>query len=121
MNKTHYYGDLVRKLFLLSATLMIITLPFMSTYIEVPIYVSILAALFISIFAGITNPLQRWVAFLNLIVSFLGAFIFEMAAIGGYTTYSVTHRAFWVNQIEAVIFMFALYYTTKTVRGMLLK
>lgn len=121
MNKQHYYGDLVRKLFMLSAIFMIVALPFMTAYIEVPIYISILAALFISIFAGITNPLQRWVAFLNLIIAFLGAFIFELAAIDGYTTYSVTHRAFWVNQIEAIIFMFALYYTTKTVRGMLLK
>lgn len=120
-SQAHYYGDIVRKLFLSSAIFIIIVLPFMVNYIEVPVYVSILAALFISVFAGITNPLQKWVVIFDFGIAFLGAFIFELAAINGYTTYSLTHRTFWVNQIEAVIFIIALYYSTKTVRGMFLK
>lgn len=121
MNKSHYYGDTVRKLFLTSAVLMIITLPFMARFIEVPLYISILAALAISVFAGITNPLQRWVAVLNFLIALAGAFIFENAAINGYSTYSIIHQAFYINQILAILFIVTLYFTTKTLRGMLLK
>lgn len=119
--KKHYYGDLVRKLFLAAALLMIILLPFMTQYLEVPLYISILAAIALSVFAGITNPLQRWSVILDFLVALLGTVIFEYQAVQGYTTYSLTHRTFWGNQALAVLFIVALYFCTKTVRGMFLK
>ncbi|MGE5041469.1 MAG: hypothetical protein ACM3IJ_01040 [Candidatus Levyibacteriota bacterium] len=121
IRKEHYYGDTVRKLFLAGAVFMLIALPFMSTFLSVPIYVSILAAIAIGVFAGITNPLQVWVAILNFILAVLAVIMFEYAAVNGYQTYSLTHRTFWVNQILAINFLVALYYSTKTVRGMFLK
>lgn len=120
IKKEHYYGDTVRKLFMAGAILMLISLPFMSAFLSVPIYVSILASIAIGIFAGITNPLQVWVAVLNFTLSVIAVVMFEYAAVNGYQTYSLTHRTFWVNQILAVNFLVALYYSTKTVRGMFL-
>lgn len=121
MKRNHYYGDLVRKLFLTGAILMLLTLPFMSTYIEVPIYISILAAITIGVVAGITNPAQKWAGILNFGIALTASFIFEYQAIMGYTHYSYLHRTFLINQILAVIFLVALYFATKTVRGMVVK
>jgi hypothetical protein len=50
--KAHYYGDIVRKLFLAAAIFMIVLLPFMNQYLEAPIYISILAAVGVGVFAG---------------------------------------------------------------------
>lgn len=121
MQKKHYYGDTVRKLFLVGAVFMLASLPAMSSYLPVPLYVSILAAICIGVFAGITNPLQTWAAVLDLLISLTAVVIFEYQAVNGYQMYSFTHRTFWVNQILAIDFLIALYYSTKTVRGMLLK
>lgn len=119
--KPHYYGDLVRKLFLAAAVFMIIMLPFMNQFLEVPLYVSILIAIGISVFAGITNPVQAWAVIFNFIIALIGSIVAEYEAVQGYTNYSITHRTFWANQILAIIFIVALYYSTKTVRGMFLK
>lgn len=121
MKKNHYYGDTVRKFFMIGAVFMLVSLPFMSQYLSVPLYISILTAIAIGIFAGITNPLQTWAAILDLIISTAAVAIFEYHAVSGYTSYSLTHRTFWVNQVLAVNFLIALYFSTKTVRGMLLK
>lgn len=117
----HYYGDTVRKLFLLAAIFMLIMLPFMNRFLEVPLYLSILIAIGISIFAGITNPVQKWSVVFDFAIALFGSIIAEYQAVVGYTNYSVFHRTFWANQIVAIIFLIALYYSTKTVRGMFLK
>lgn len=119
--KQHYYGDVVRRFFIVGALLMLISLPFMNSYLQVPLQISILAAICIGVFAGITNPLQMWAAVLNFALSIISVVVFEYQAVNGYQMYSLTHRTFWVNQILAVNFLVALYYSTKTVRGMMLK
>lgn len=119
--KAHYYGDIVRKLFLAAAIFMIVLLPFMNQYLEAPIYISILAAVGVGVFAGITNPKQTWVAFLNFLIALMGSIIFEYQAVVGYSTYSIYHRTFWGNQLLALDFLIALYFCTKTVRGMIVK
>jgi hypothetical protein len=117
----HYYGDVVRKLFLAAGIFMLVMLAFMNTFLPVPLYGSIAIALGICIFAGLTNPVQKWVTGLNVIIALTGTAIAENQAVLGYNAYSLLHRTFWANQILAVIFLFALYFSTKTLRGMLLK
>lgn len=121
MKNNHYYGDIVRKLFLVGAVFMLLALPFMNAYIETPLYMSILAAIVIGVVAGITNPAQLWAVILNFIIALAGSFVFEYQAVMGYATYSYLHRTFWINQIIAIDFIIALYFATKTVRGMLVK
>lgn len=57
----------------------------------------------------------------NFLIALVGSAVFEYQAVMGYENYSVYHRTFWANQILAVIFIIALYYCTKTVRGMIIK
>lgn len=121
MNEMHYYGDVVRKLFLATGIAMFLMLAFMNPFLPIPLYLSIIIAMGICVFAGLTNPVQNWVAILNFIIAATGTGVAEYQAVLGYTTYDMLHRTFLVNQAVAILFMFALYFSTKTLRGMLLK
>src|SRR3989344_1598200 len=69
--------------------------------------------------AGLTNPLQKWVMALNTGISLIGLITFEYHAVTGYD--NLRDPLFWINQGLAFIFFFALYYSTKTVRGAILR
>ncbi len=116
----HYYGDIVRFLFLVAAIIMLVTLPFLNPKLPVPVISSISIILAIGIFAGFTNPLQKPTALLNTIVSTIALVIFEYFAVKTYMESSFGNLMFFVNQILALIFLFALYYSTKTLRAMLI-
>lgn len=117
----HYYGDLVRFLFMLAAIIMLVTLPFLIGKLPVPLYASILAILAIGVLAGITNPLQKWISILNGAISFAALFVFEYYAVNSLTTSGAGNLYFITNQLLALVFLFALYYSIKTIRAMYLK
>ncbi len=116
----HYYGDVVRFCFLLSAAVMLISLPFLNNRLPIPVFFSLLAILAIGIFAGVTNPLQKSTAAINLAVSAIALVAFEYYAVKSYLMYSITDLLFIINQLLALIFLFATYYSTKTLRAKLL-
>jgi hypothetical protein len=113
----HYYGDIVRRLFLASAAVMLITYPFLSDLIpETPIF-SIFAIVMIIMFAGLTNPRQVWVSVANMIISGAGLLIFGFYAVQFYAAYTAGSALFWVNQILVILFLLAFYFSVKTLRG----
>lgn len=114
----HYYGNLVRKLFIIAAVLMLIFLPVYNDKIPFPYSFSIFTIVFLGIVAGVTNPLQKWVIILNTAISAGGVAIFEYMAINKAVLLTVF---FWMNQLLALLFLVALYFSTKTFRGMVLK
>ena len=116
----HYYGDVVRKLFVLAALIMIVTLPFLEDLLPVPLFVSVIVILGIGIAAGLMNPRQMGIAVFELVVSVVALMVFEYYAVQAFVT-NIGELAFWTNQALAVIFFFALYYSSKTVRGMTLR
>ena len=120
-NMHHYYGYILRILYLTSAILMLLLLPFLTDYIPVSTYLALIIVLALGIVAGATNPAQKWVAILDTIIALGGVFIFGYYAIDSYITYSIVNLYFWANQIQAVLFLFALYFSVKTVRGFFLK
>lgn len=117
----HYYGDAVRFLFMLAAIIMLITLPFLSGKLPVSTYAAILIILIIGILAGITNPLQKWISVLNAAIAVGGSSAFEYYAVKSLISYQVTTLYFVTNQVLAIVFLFALYYSIKTLRAMFLK
>lgn len=116
----HYYGDVVRFLFILAAVIMSVALPFLNTNLPVPVIFSILAILCIGALAGFTNPVLKSTAIINSGVSTIGLIVFEYYAVRAYITVSFINLMFVVNQILALIFLFAFYYSIKTLRAMLL-
>ena len=117
----HYYGDLVRILFMTAAIVMAITLPFLTADLPFPFLLSIFAILIIGILAGITNPLQKWTSITDTIISVICIITFEYFAVNAYLEKSFANLFFLTNLTLAVIFIFALYYSTKTLRAMFLK
>lgn len=115
----HYYGDIIRILFFISAIIMLLTLPWLQTAIPVSIYISMLAIMVLLLIAGLTNPVQQYIAVINVVVSTSGLVIFEYFAATTYTTADTLF--FLVNQTLAVLFLFAFYYAVKTLRGEVLR
>ena len=118
--KAHYYGDIVRKLFIAGAVIMLLFLPFVLDRLPVSLFVSLLAIICFGLFAGLTNPKQIWVEVVNLIISIAAVVFFEFYAVNFYMLYDAWDLLFLAHQVLAILFFVALYYSTKTVRGMLL-
>lgn len=114
---THYYGDIVRRLFLAAGVIMLVATPFFAQFLPVPAVLSLLAVLAISVAAGLTNPLQRWAMLLDVAAALIGLVVFEYHAISRFA--EMPPLLFMVDQVLAVIFFFALYFSVKTVRGVI--
>ena len=119
----HYYGDLVRRLFLAGGVVILFTLPFLWTIIPILTLVGALAVVGLVFQAGITTPRQEWTAYANTIIAGLALVIFEYSAIFNYTRIDKSNAnevLFYMAQILAIIFFFAFYFAAKTMRAMLL-
>lgn len=115
--KPHYYGNTIRKLFLVSALIMVISLPFAQTSLNLPVSISIVAILILAAFAGIISPRLFATVEIDTVVAALGFLTFEYFGVKSYSE----HNAFFfvINQILAALFLFAAYFGVKNWRGML--
>ena len=86
----HYYGDTVRRLFILAALVMVATLPFFTRQIPEPLIISLLAILITGAAAGLTSPRHSWTAITNVILAAGGVLVFEYHAGSWYEQYEVT-------------------------------
>lgn len=116
--EVHYYGDLVRRLFLGGAVLMLVALPFVNPLLPFPIFTSILVIIILCLVAGLTNPLQTWVAIINEVTAIIAVLVFEYYAVLYYQN-SGFSLIFNINQILALNFLVAFYYATKNLRGII--
>lgn len=115
----HYYGDIVRKLFLGASITMICTGPFFTDLIGTSFIIPIVAVMIMAFLAGLQSPNKNWVTRVNTIVAAVGCGLFQYKAISYYiasTPYTISWLFFTVNQLLAVLFFIALYYSSKTMR-----
>jgi hypothetical protein len=113
----HYYGDIVRRLFLLAAVLMIVSIPLVEDSLPIPFALSLGAMIGLAIVSGFINPVHRFTGLINVVSSVAGFAVFEVAALYGFNKYQWMSFFFLVNQLLALIFFFAIYFSTKTLRG----
>ena len=115
----HYHGKAVRKMFLAGSLLMVTALPFFYELIPYPVYTTILATVVLIVSAGLTNPHRLLSVILDVFVSLVAVITFEYYSV--YIASAMPEEKFFflVNQILAVIFLFALYFAIKTLRGMI--
>lgn len=113
----HYYGDRVRTLFIIGALVMVAGLPFVAEDISLPLIVSITGILVVSVAAGITSPQFVWSSILNIFISLYAVVEFEWYAVHWYNNHSGVDFFFVINQVLAMIFLIALYFSVKTFRG----
>lgn len=115
----HYYGDHVRRLFLAGGAVMILSFPFFLALVQFSAWIAILFALAISIFAGIQNPRHPWTTYVNIGVSILAFCFLEYQSATFYTSdlYADGPLFFWILQLLALIFFFAIYFSMKSTRA----
>ena len=117
----HYYGNVVRAIFLITGVLMLVTFQFFSDLLPVPIYVPIAIMALLVVFGGLLNPAQKWVLMMNTLIPLAGFIVFEYQAAYSYMHLSATEPRgpafFWVNQIISLLFFVATYLSVKTARG----
>ncbi len=117
----HYHGDEVKVLFLVGA---LITIFAQSTGADLPLSTgaAVLAAALLVIAAGITNPNQIWIHWVNAFFAFVGTLLFGRYAITHFREGSnIIDPSFIYVEALALISLIALYFTTRTIRGILLR
>ena len=116
----HYYGHIVRYLFLAAAVLMVITLPLFYKYLNIPIIFSVFAIAVLGIAAGLTNPKQLSSAVVNFAISCLGFIIFGYVAVKAYENVTGDDKYIVTTVALAIIFLFSIYFSMKTLRAELI-
>lgn len=116
----HYYGDIVRYLFLAAGIIMLVTLPLFQSLIETPLMVSISGIAVLGIAAGLTNPQQIVSAVVNFVISIVGFITFAYSATTSFQGKIENDKFILTNIILAAIFIFAIYFSMKTMRSRLL-
>ncbi len=113
----HYYGDYVRLLFVVGAILAFVAtplwghlLPSLGTAWEIG------GAVLRILLAGLTNPHSNLVMLSNTLISALGVYFFESAAVTYFTWDEFP--LFLVREGMAIALLLALYFSVKPLRSM---
>ncbi len=116
VHPAHYYGDIVRKLFLIAGVMMIVGYPFFRDLIDVPTVFAVGLMVAIGLFAGIQTWRHPWTGVWNTAISVVAVCMFEYKAALFYLSvnYSLHPVYFWTNEALALIFFFAIYFSVKT-------
>jgi hypothetical protein len=116
----HYYGDYVRQIFVACAVLMAIALPLWGNLLpSFPVFIEVSAIVVLVALAGLTTPRSKIIMMINAVLAGVGALLLEYAAIINYS--DETFLIFTAREAVAVLLLFALYFSVKTVRAMSLK
>lgn len=115
---SHYYGDTVRLLFVVSAVLMLAA-QLVGTAFLTPA-ASLISAVVLVIAAGLTNPVQAWIHFVNAGISALGLVACGSIVLSRYQDGSLIGEGLIVL-ILTILFLIALYCSVKTLRGTLMR
>ena len=115
----HYHGDSLRGIFIIAAGLIFLSellggnLPF-STGAAVLFVITLVVA------AGITNPVQVWIHWVNLLISILGLMLFGATALSRFRDEAPFRESFIIGCL-AIAFLLALYLATRTVRAFMIR
>jgi hypothetical protein len=114
----HYYGDHVRQIFIVTGAAMLIMAPFLVSRAPALLPFEIGGAIVLVVLAALTNPKKVWVLMADTLAAGVGIIVFESLAIAAYT--SGNWLAFIALEVVTLSFLFALYFSLKTVRTMML-
>lgn len=112
----HYYGDHIRKMFLGVAVALLLSAPFLSGVLESLAPLHILLAPILIAFSALTTPRSQLIMMGNVAVAAFGAIIFELITVSVYRQDYVWSAIAY--EAIALIFVFSLYFSLKTLRTM---
>lgn len=111
----HYWGDASRQFMLAGAALLLLASPLYGENLRAEFPYEVTFALLAVGFAALTSPRERWVAFGDAVICAVGAAMYSIWGISGYS--AEDPLAFVLRMAVAVVFLFAFYYSMKTVRA----
>ncbi len=114
----HYYGDVVRWLFMTAAAVILLTHPFYANMLRIELPFTLAGAVILVALAALTNPHNKGVIAADVIAAGVGMVIYQGWALSQYD--SSTILEFALRQVVAVLFMASLYFSLKTLRAMVL-
>lgn len=114
----HYYGDSMRLTFIATAILYAVAMPLWGNLLPFGDMTGILLILILVFLAGITNPHSLILMLVNVTVSGIGVFLFQVTAISFYKIDSAI--VFFLREVVVLLLLFAFYYSVKTARSMIL-
>lgn len=112
----HYYGDHVRKLFIGAAIAMVALIPFMDSALVLTVPIEVVSALVLVALAALTSPKKEPIMLLNSLAAAIGLAANEIIALIALT--SGFTFVFIAREVLAFVFVFALYFSLKTLRAM---
>ncbi|OGN28687.1 MAG: hypothetical protein A3A33_01930 [Candidatus Yanofskybacteria bacterium RIFCSPLOWO2_01_FULL_49_25] len=113
--KRFYYGDTIRQLFIATAIVMLLTLPFFSHIL--PAQLTIAGIFIVGLGAGLTNPSRWWTIAFDAAIATCSLGVFEYYAVAEYQTANPSLLFVIINQGTALLFFLALYFSVKTLRN----
>ena len=117
----HYHGDTVRSLFVVAAVVLLVA-ETTGASLPLPTFQIVALAVLLVVAAGITNPAQAWIHFVNALLAIYGALVFGLFAIEAYrAAQEIFSQTYLFAELLAILFLVSVYFTTKTVRGILLR
>jgi len=116
----HYFGDIVRGIFVFAGLVMLAMLPFSNSFVPFPLPVTIGGIVVLGLLAGFMSPWRALITLANTIISLTGTIIFEYQAVTILNSGEPAYL-FFASQILAITFFVALYYSTKTLRWILME
>lgn len=115
----HYYGDTVRMLFVVAAVLILIAQVMGGAFLTVA--AALVSVVILAVAAGLTNPVQTWVHWMNSAISAVGLFMSGGVFLTHFQTQSAATVPAIIALLLTLIFVFALYTSTRTLRGVLMR
>jgi len=116
----HYYGDIVRILFVVAAVILF-AMQFTGIRLPFSAFGSIMMILFLVIAAGLTNPVQIWIHWINIFISGFCLLLFGGLALSRFQTQAALFPDGVLIGFLAIMFLIALYCSTKTLRGIMMR
>lgn len=115
----HYYGDTVRMMFVIAAVLIILSEFMGSPFLE-PVAALVIAVILV-VAAGLTNPLQVSIQWVNTGLAIAGVLLFSAIALIRYQETGAASGESLVLFLLVLDFIIALYFAVKTLRGVLMR
>ncbi|MEK7509728.1 MAG: hypothetical protein AAB605_03370 [Patescibacteria group bacterium] len=112
----HYYGNYVRQIFMVAGVAMLVGAPFLINRVPDLVPFQIGGAIALVVLAALTSPRKQFIIVANVIAAALGVLVFEWLSILAYRAENMI--AFVLLEAVTIAFLFALYFSTKTLRAM---
>lgn len=112
----HYYGDNVRKLFIIASVMMLVFVPLFGVIAAFVLPLQIVGAMILIVLAALTSPTKELSLVADALAAGAGIVTFEIVAIASYLMDNIV--GFIANEVLSFVFILALYFALKTIRAM---